>query len=377
MRLAAPRRAYVKKRLEKDIMPNAGQMMQMIETAYHCVARERGDLISRTLSHTVPGAIAVALCALFGAWVLGDPHSKTPDSVKTPMAEPVWVLASYHSELFDPTFIRGSIQGPLAQNVSQASLESIPPEPTAAVAEQEDIPAVAEQEDIPLVPEPADPKISRSTPNIAESTPLPPPRPAGLGLPASQSPAPANSPLLAQQRRKAVVPMTTPDNRTFFEKLFGISQPPAPALAYAAPDGGLFGNAKAITSPRYDRWTAVYDVAAHTVYMPDGTKLEAHSGLGSRLDDPRHVNERMHGATPPNVYDLQPREQLFHGVPALRLIPVGNGELYGRTGLLAHTYMLGPHGDSNGCVSFRNYSAFLQAYRTGQIKRLAVVASIN
>ena len=41
------------------------------------------------------------------------------------------------------------------------------------------------------------------------------------------------------------------------------------------------------------------------------------------MDDPRHVNVRMHGATPPHVYDLIPREALFHGVQALRLIPVG------------------------------------------------------
>ena len=34
------------------------------------------------------------------------------------------------------------------------------------------------------------------------------------------------------------------------------------------------------------RDTAVYDISAHMVYLPDGTKLEAHSGLGSDLDDP-------------------------------------------------------------------------------------------
>jgi hypothetical protein len=95
------------------------------------------------------------------------------------------------------------------------------------------------------------------------------------------------------------------------------------------------------------------------------------------MDDPRYVHEKMRGATPPNVYALQPREQLFHGVQALRLIPIGNGDLFGRNGLLAHTYMLGPNGDSNGCVSFKNYDAFLQAYQNGEIKRLAVVASMN
>jgi hypothetical protein len=36
----------------------------------------------------------------------------------------------------------------------------------------------------------------------------------------------------------------------------------------------------------YDQTTAVYDISAHTVYLPDGKRLEAHSGLGDRIDDP-------------------------------------------------------------------------------------------
>jgi hypothetical protein len=109
--------------------------------------------------------------------------------------------------------------------------------------------------------------------------------------------------------------------------------------------------------------------------MPDGSKLEAHSGLRDKLDDPRYVHVKMHGATPPHTYDLVPREALFHGVQALRMIPVGGeGEIFGRTGLLAHSYMLGPNGDSNGCVSFKNYDAFLRAYQNGKVKRLVVVA---
>jgi hypothetical protein len=42
--------------------------------------------------------------------------------------------------------------------------------------------------------------------------------------------------------------------------------------------------------------------------------------------------------------------------------------------LLAHTYMLGPNGDSNGCVSFKDYDRFLQAYLKGEVQRLVVVA---
>ena len=48
----------------------------------------------------------------------------------------------------------------------------------------------------------------------------------------------------------------------------------------------------------YDQLTAIYDISAHTVYLPDGMRLEAHSGLGDRIDDPRFVDERDHGATP-------------------------------------------------------------------------------
>ena len=62
---------------------------------------------------------------------------------------------------------------------------------------------------------------------------------------------------------------------------------------------------------------------------------------------------------------------------ALRLKPIGKGDLFGRAGLLAHSYMLGPNGDSFGCVSFKDYDAFLQAYKSGQIKRLAVVARLD
>ena len=116
----------------------------------------------------------------------------------------------------------------------------------------------------------------------------------------------------------------------------------------------------------------------HSVYLPNGARLEAHSGLGDKLDDPRYVDEPDRGATPPHVYELSLREQPFHGVQALRLNPVGGtGEIFGRAGLLAHTYMLGPNGDSNGCVSFKDYDAFLQAFENGSVKRLAVVARLN
>jgi hypothetical protein len=122
-----------------------------------------------------------------------------------------------------------------------------------------------------------------------------------------------------------------------------------------------------------DSHTAIYDIAARTVYLPGGNRLEAHSGLGSHLDDPRFIRTKMQGPTPPNVYNLTLRERLFHGVRAIRLTPVDDGKMFGRDGILAHTYMLGPNGQSNGCVSFRDYPAFLNAFLKGEVNRLVVV----
>jgi hypothetical protein len=205
---------------------------------------------------------------------------------------------------------------------------------------------------------------------VVQNIPLPTPRPVETRNPSLHAMA---------QRGKAAgsAPPATPDNP--FDRFFGKSRESGPALAYASADGGVFNDGQSKTTgrlPGNDGQTAVYDISARTVYMPDGTKLEAHSGLRDKLDDPRYVHLKMRGATPPHTYDLVPREALFHGVEALRMIPVGGeGEIFGRTGLLAHTYMLGPNGDSNGCVSFRDYGAFLRAYKNGQVKRLVVVAS--
>jgi hypothetical protein len=128
----------------------------------------------------------------------------------------------------------------------------------------------------------------------------------------------------------------------------------------------------------YDPLTAVYVIGDKKVYLPDGSSLEAHSGLGQYMDDVRFAHLRMRGVTPPHVYDMKLREALFHGVEAIRLKPIGGEEaIFGRDGLLAHTYMLGPNGQSNGCVSFRNYDAFLEAFKSGKINRLAVIGKLD
>jgi len=47
--------------------------------------------------------------------------------------------------------------------------------------------------------------------------------------------------------------------------------------------------------------------------------------------------------------------------------------MFGRDGILAHTYMHGSKGQSNGCVVFSNYSAFLDAFLRGDLDQLEVV----
>jgi hypothetical protein len=114
-----------------------------------------------------------------------------------------------------------------------------------------------------------------------------------------------------------------------------------------------------------DSRTAIYDITARTVYLPSGRRLEAHSGFGDLMDNPRYAHVRMQGATPPNVYNLTLRERLFQGVRAIRLSPVDGSRMYGRAGILAHPYMLGANGQSNGCVSLSDYPEFLNAFLRG------------
>ncbi|WP_334497070.1 DUF2778 domain-containing protein [Bradyrhizobium sp. AZCC 1678] len=199
-----------------------------------------------------------------------------------------------------------------------------------------------------------------SAPTVEAAIPLPRARPVLANLQSTGSdPAPVSS-----------------DNRTMFEKLADLV-PMRFSLASLTPGDGLLGERKDLTALGYDSQTAVYDISARAVYLPNGGKLEAHSGLGGLMDNPAHVDQRMVGATPPNVYDLKPREKLFHGVAALRMTPVGESEMHGRTGLLVHSYLLGPNGDSNGCVSIKEYDRFLTAYRNGEVKRLVVVPSLK
>ncbi len=312
-------------------------------------------------------SVVTGLVLLYGH---PDDVATTTDVAAQPTARPAATKPSTHRiALLDPIFASGYKAATFALSVPLAARFE------ASSGDASHLGALP-----PLAAGPSIPPLRRAIAAPTQDIPLPAPRPSAL-MPARIASAPAsNGRRLALLSARPVSPVLPSDPRKFFEKLFGASRAPGQTLAYAAPEDSGLGLLRPGSVARplpYDRWTAVYDIAAHTVTLPDGTRLEAHSGLGNRLDDPRGVAERMRGATPPNLYELQQREQLFHGVRALRLNPVGDGTTYGRGGLLAHTYMLGPRGDSNGCVVFKNYGAFLQAYDAGTIKHLAVVARMN
>jgi len=369
-------------------------MVKNTHTLHGFLSRDRG----RLLAYTVLGAGTLSL-SLLAFW-----HGLHP---RTPAAPAVAAVAPQPAPAANPYGPMVVGLGPWARTANASAPDLRPTQQTAALEAKVE----------PAAPAQSAQPVAEAEPVYPEAdVPLPPRRPAELKTLASRAgePLPMRQAALPAQPAPAAQAPVPGENRSFFEKLFGGAgaeqqaaqqqqpaptgrnarrQQPAPvqqAMAYAPQEpssGGLFGGLTSAVapaapsqstasgpSPRAGNGTAVYDISAHTVYMPDGTRLEAHSGLREHLDDPRYVHLRMQGPTPPAVYSLSPREALFHGVEALRLTP--NGSVYGRAGLLAHTYMLGPNGDSNGCVSFRDYQAFLNAYKRGEVRRLVVVAKM-
>ena len=284
------------------------------------------------------------------------------------------VAAPISREMFNDRFAAAATQG-VTSNAASAA-------PATKVAEAKDAPKPSVIARVAEVLKPGPAKIADATKSKRGAD-----APVQLASadPAEIVPAPEAKPKSFADRAKAAVMSVTGPRQSMVEKLWGKREPSGGLLAYASADASVTAsiapreqNPMLGGSAPYERDTAVYDISAKTVYLPDGTKLEAHSGLGSNLDDPRSSRVRMRGVTPPHIYTLKPREALFHGVPALRLTPIGGeSAIYGRDGLLAHTFMLGANGDSNGCVSFKDYYAFLDAYRNKGIRKLAVLARVD
>ncbi|MBR1269910.1 DUF2778 domain-containing protein [Bradyrhizobium sp. AUGA SZCCT0222] len=275
------------------------------------------------------------------------------------------------SIMFNERFAASAPQGEASRAIEATQVAEVSP------------PVGVKKTEAPKLGEAPKPKEAAPT-QVALNVPAPAPKQAEAKPAAKESGASVRD--MAQRAKAAVMSIASNDKPSMVEKLWGKQPAHGGLLSYASADASITGSIPDTRaqnpilggSPPYDKQTAVYDISAKMVYLPDGTKLEAHSGLGAKMDDVRYAHVRMQGVTPPHIYDLKPREALFHGVPALRLTPIGGQDkIFNRDGLLAHTYMLGSRGDSNGCVSFKDYYAFLNAYRNQGIRRLAVLARVQ
>jgi hypothetical protein len=342
--------------------------------------------------------VAVAGSAMAGMSVWSNRQAEHAATTSSPAqrharAHPI----STHSST--PLLRPGYVVGYVAQSLSNsaplsARFQSAMPAPQVAMIDPETTGSIAPSG--PVAPSLAtttivvQPAVESS--QIALIVPRPVARPSDLKLPAPPEPRVVVR-ATSRQGKDIVAKAESTDNRSFFEKLFGVNanapQSSGERLAYAAPQDDITqrsGRGSGLTvapmpaplvstTPVASGRTAVYDISARVVYLPNGERLEANSGFGEMMNDLRFVHVRMKGPTPPHVYNLTEREALFHGVRAIRMHPVGgSGKIFGRAGLLVHNYLLGPRGDSNGCVSVKDYERFLQAFLRGEIKQLVVVA---
>ena len=338
--------------------------------------------------------VLLAVCALpaagFASWAALGAIEATPVAPPAPLnrtmaAAPAYPVLMVPLHLFDPAPMgQGRAGSVFASQMAALPGFRVPHiDPQAVASLPSDLPS---------------PDLPPAIAAVQEAAiPVPVPRPAELRtalLPDADRPdtglstrdragTPGQPRIVLRQSRQPARAALAPEPASqpgFFERLFGTADSPKTVLAYAAPDSGtrdlpMSRPLVPMPAPSAKAGVAVYDISAQTVTLPNGERLEAHSGLGDKLDNPRYVHLRMRGATPPGTYDLKEREALFHGVRAIRMNPVGgSAAIHGRAGILAHTYMLGPNGDSNGCISFKDYDKFLQAYLRGDVRRIVVVA---
>ncbi len=310
-------------------------------------------------SVTAIGAMTISL-AVAAAWIVAGLHSDNSDfQVRRPFALGAAALTRLETTAFEKTYrgVTGAIE------VSTAARDLIPAAPVNTVKL------------LIFRAPPAQPAAAAAAPRVAALQ-----SPDRINaMPAPAIPVPAQRPAAAPQIQATREIVRAPSGQATPEITGSIppqtaSLPGSPLQRLVAPQAA---HAESPLLASVDNRTAIYDIEAHVVYLPNGDRMEAHSGLGQWLDDPHHVNIKARGATPPNVYDLVMRDGLFHGVEALRLNPVGDTSMYGRDGILAHPYMLGPSGQSFGCVSFRDYEQFLRAFKRGEVDRIVVVPHLD
>ncbi len=317
-------------------------------------------LLGRVLGTAAMGVAAMAAVgacaatvAVTGLWVVGVTLSGTPHGQARRPSGPARLAladsAAFPKSSFEARWAITTAVMPLSARVAAHSVDSG---------------ATAVGKGVSELPATSYPHLKSTD----EGTPAPT-RAAKVTLPATSAPQSrvvpqAPTPVVT---RAALVPLPRPKH---VRPSIAQRPPelPAPQIAPVATAPVLSGTHSG---------TALYDITGRTVYMPNGERLEAHSGLGDLRDNPRYFKVKNRGPTPPNVYKLTLRERLFHGVRAVRMTPEDESKMFGRDGMLAHSYMLGSSGQSNGCVSFKDYDRFLEAFLKGEVDRIVVVRSLD
>lgn len=323
----------------------------------------RAKTLARVAGAALVAVSGLAAVAVVAAWAVGG---------FTRIAEPVFdekALAERAAQLAAEAASDEEIPADVAMEPVRTTLFTLPswlydPNPIAG----------GTRKVVAAVPAPAPAPGSRV--DVVRSVPLPTANPLGAARGQSDE---ANA-LIDTRERLASVPMPQRNPLATGEPApagarVAALPPPAETPSAVEPAPAKPGE-RAIGLPQPGDKFAVYDIKGQTVYMPSGERLEAHSGYGDGMDNLSYVSTRMIGPTPPNVYTLTMRERLFHGVEALRMRPAGEGKMYGRDGFLTHSYLMGPRGDSNGCISFKDYDKFLAAYKRGEVTKVVVVESV-
>src|SRR5271166_624010 len=270
--------------------------MQGIEATFDDLPFERGRDSRKLLIHIALGAVALAAAGRIGMLVWHALPAAPPNVVVAPPGErPAPALktevaaSAFGAMIVEPEWNLRPAAAQTADLMPLPSLEPFPAEPAAP-------PLQASLE--------AAPPTSAPSAKLPDNAPLPPVRDVArtddnFPLPPTRPPEFASAPPEIAPDRRASLNPAPADNRNVFQRLFGLGAPstpsapapspertqtPAPAIASApaatsAAHGrsglGLAGLFAAFSHSTgfdrfgYDRYPAVYDISARTVYLPD------------------------------------------------------------------------------------------------------------
>jgi hypothetical protein len=115
-----------------EMISKARRMARGIDRGLDFIPRERGRLFSKIFSQTIPGALALALSALFGVWILYVRPAAAPYAVEAPARRSAVRRQGVTANCLHPGFVATRFGdqsgGVISRFVGLAKLFAIPPE---------------------------------------------------------------------------------------------------------------------------------------------------------------------------------------------------------------------------------------------------------